>query len=154
VQNCTKFFCAPFHFKALKSINLKNAGIELFIESAYTDFKLMQYNLPTVTSFLTDSILKAADEEMTGVQILIVTGLLAFIIRMQQENQPLTGKIIANKINVSHELVNKNLKWLEEKGIVNRTPIVSAHGRGRTYLITLAETDEYRKLLGLKPKSE
>jgi DNA-binding MarR family transcriptional regulator len=109
----------------------------------------MQYNLPTVTSFLFDSVMNAADEDMTGVQILIITGLLTLIVKLQQGEEPVTGKLIAKKIKVSHELANKNLKWLEEKGIIKRTATLSGHGRGRTYVITLAETEQYRKLLGL-----
>jgi DNA-binding MarR family transcriptional regulator len=110
----------------------------------------MQYIIPSVAKFLADSVLKAAESEVNGAQKLQLIGVLTLIVMMQLREEPATSFSIAQALNISPQTLHKNVIWLVSKGIVTRTPVLNSSGRGRAYKLTLNETTEIRKLLGLE----
>jgi len=83
----------------------------------------------------------------TGAARLQQLGLFVLIFAYESEGKPVTATLLSELTGQSRNRVYKQLEKLDEIGIIQRTEILSRHGRGRTYQLSIKHNEKTRRLL-------
>src|ERR1043166_7989750 len=83
----------------------------------------------------------------TGAARLQQLGLFVLIFAYENENKPVTATLLSELTGQSRNRVYKQLEKLDEVGIIQRTEILSRHGRGRTYRLSIQHNEKTKRLL-------
>jgi DNA-binding transcriptional ArsR family regulator len=83
----------------------------------------------------------------TGAARLQQLGLFVLIFAYESEAEPVTATLLSELTGQSRNRVYKQLEKLDEVGIIQKTEILSKHGRGRTYKLTIKHNEKTKRLL-------
>ena len=83
----------------------------------------------------------------TGAARLQQLGLFVLIFAHEHRDEPVTATLLAKLTGQSRNRVYKQLEKLDAIGVIQRTEILSRHGRGRTYKLTIKHNDKAKRLL-------
>jgi predicted transcriptional regulator len=83
----------------------------------------------------------------TGAARLQQLGLFVLIFAYENEGEPVTASLLSELTGQSRNRVYKQLEKLGEVGIIQRTEILSRHGRGRTYQLSIKHNDKTKRLI-------
>ena len=83
----------------------------------------------------------------TGAARLQQLGLFVLIFAYENEDEPVTATLLSALTGQSRNRVYKQLEKLDEVGIIQRTEILSRHGRGRTYQLSIKHNEKTKRLL-------
>ena len=83
----------------------------------------------------------------TGAARLQQLGLFVLIFAYESEGKPVTATLLSQLTGQSRNRVYKQLEKLDEVGIIQRTEILSPHGRGRTYQLSIKHNEKTKRLL-------
>ncbi len=83
----------------------------------------------------------------TGAARLQQLGLFVLIFAYEIEAEPVTATLLSELTGQSRNRVYKQLEKLDEVGIIQKTEILSKHGRGRTYKLSIKHNERTKRLL-------
>jgi predicted transcriptional regulator len=83
----------------------------------------------------------------TGAARLQQLGLFVLIFAYENEGEPVTATLLSELTGQSRNRVYKQLEKLDEVGIIKRTEILSRHGRGRTYQLSIKHNEKTKRLI-------
>ena len=89
----------------------------------------------------------------TGAARLQQLGLFVLIFAYENEDAPVTATLLSELTGQSRNRVYKQLEKLDEVGIIQRTEILSKHGRGRTYQLSIKHNEKTKRLIEAIGKS-
>lgn len=83
----------------------------------------------------------------TGAARLQQLGLFVLIFAYEEQGKPVTAARLAQLTGQSRNRVYKQLEKLEKVDVIQRTEILSKHGRGRTYALTIKNNAKAKRLI-------
>lgn len=83
----------------------------------------------------------------TGAARLQQLGLFVLIFAYENEDEPVTATLLSELTGQSRNRVYKQLEKLDDVGIITRTEILSRHGRGRTYKLSIKHSEKTKRLI-------
>ncbi|MEA2879169.1 MAG: hypothetical protein QOF14_4365 [Hyphomicrobiales bacterium] len=83
----------------------------------------------------------------TGAARLQQLGLFVLIFAYESEGKPVTATLLSELTGQSRNRVYKQLEKLDEIGIIQKTEILSRHGRGRTFQLSIKYNEKTKRLL-------
>jgi len=83
----------------------------------------------------------------TGAARLQQLGLFVLIFAYESEGKPVTATLLSELTGQSRNRVYKQLEKLDEVGIIKKTEILSRHGRGRTFQLSIKHNEKTKRLL-------
>jgi predicted transcriptional regulator len=83
----------------------------------------------------------------TGAARLQQLGLFVLIFAYESEGEPVTATFLSELTGQSRNRVYKQLEKLDEIGIIQKTEILSRHGRGRTYQLSIKHNEKTKRLI-------
>jgi predicted transcriptional regulator len=95
-----------------------------------------------------DRIVRETFPGETGAARLQQLGLFVLIFAYESNGEPVTATLLSKLTGQSRNRVYKQLEKLDKVGIIQRTEILSRHGRGRTYKLTIKHNEKTKRLLG------
>jgi biotin operon repressor len=72
---------------------------------------------------------------------------LIFAYENDKDKEPITATLLAELTGQSRNRVYKQLEKLDAVGIIQRTEILSRHGRGRTYQLSIKQNEKTKRLI-------
>ena len=94
-----------------------------------------------------DRIVRETFAGETGAARLQQLGLFVLIFAHENDDEPVTATWLSELTGQSRNRVYKQLEKLDEVGIIQRTEILSRHGRGRTYKLSIKHNVKTRRLI-------
>jgi predicted transcriptional regulator len=95
----------------------------------------------------TERIIRETFSGETGAARLQQLGLFVLIFAYESEGEPVTATFLSELTGQSRNRVYKQLEKLDEIGIIQRTEILSRHGRGRTYQLSIKHNEKTKRLI-------
>lgn len=83
----------------------------------------------------------------TGAARLQQLGLFVLIFAYESEDEPVTATLLSELTGQSRNRVYKQLEKLDKIGIIKRTEILSRHGRGRTFQLSIKHNEKTKRLI-------
>jgi predicted transcriptional regulator len=89
----------------------------------------------------------------TGAARLQQLGLLLLIFAYEEDGKPVTATRLAELTGQSRNRVYKQLEKLDAVDVIDRMDILSPHGRGRTFALSIKHNAKTKRLLKLLEKA-
>ncbi len=94
-----------------------------------------------------DRIVRETFAGETGAARLQQLGLFVLIFAYENDEEPVTATRLSELTGQSRNRVYKQLEKLDEVGIIRRTEILSRHGRGRTFKLSIRHNEKTKRLI-------
>jgi predicted transcriptional regulator len=94
-----------------------------------------------------ERIIREAFPGETGAARLQQLGLFVLIFAYENEPEPVTATLLSELTGQSRNRVYKQLEKLDDIGIIQRSEILSRHGRGRTYKLSIKHNEKTKRLI-------
>jgi predicted transcriptional regulator len=96
---------------------------------------------------MVEPILAEVFPEETAALRIQQVGLFTLILMLQGDDEPVTAARLAAVSGLRSSQVHRQLQKVLKIGLVERTPITAAHGRGRSYHLSIKHTPATAKLV-------
>jgi predicted transcriptional regulator len=96
---------------------------------------------------LIERIIRETFPGETGAARLQQLGLFVLIFAYETEKEPVTATLLSELTGQSRNRVYKQLEKLDDVGVLKKTEILSKHGRGRTFKLSIKHNGKARRLI-------